>query len=96
LAVTAIPAGFHTVTPHLIVTGAAALLEFIERGIGATARHVMRGLDGGIAHGDVLIGDSHVMFGRAPDASKAMPSMLYVYVADCDALYCRAISATRA
>jgi PhnB protein len=93
MAVKPVPAGFHTVTPYLTVTDAGALLDFLRRGIGAAEHHIMRGPDGKIAHGDVLIGDSHVMFGQAPDPSTAMSSMLYLYVPDCDALYSRAISA---
>ena len=93
MAVPPVPAGFHTVTPYLIVPDAGGLLDFLKRGLGATEHHVMRGPDGGVAHGDVVIGDSHVMFGQAPDASKAMPSMLYLYVPDCDALYRQALAA---
>ena len=51
----------------------------------------MRRPDGSISHADVVIGDSHVMCGQAPDPSAAMPSMLYLYVPD--AAYRRALAA---
>ena len=93
MTVTPVPAGFHTVVPYLTVTDAAALLDFMKRGVGATEHHIMRGPDGKIAHGDVLIGDSHVMFGQVPDASQATSTMPYLYVPDCDEMYRRAVAA---
>jgi len=30
-----VPDGFHTVTPYLVVDGAAKLIEFLKRGFGA-------------------------------------------------------------
>ena len=36
----------------------AALIEFMKRAFGATEHHVMRGPDGSVWHGDLVIGTS--------------------------------------
>src|SRR5262245_31210041 len=93
MAVKAIPDGFHSVTPHLTVPNVAQLIDFLKRGFGAQEllRHTTP--DGSIMHAQVKIGDSIVMLGEQPDASKAMPGCFCLYVEDTDALYKRAIKA---
>lgn len=88
-----IPESYHTVTPYLTVTGADRLLEFLQKAFGAKEDHVMRGADGSFQHGDVRIGDSHVMIGQAGGDWKPMPAAIYLYVEDCDATYRRALQA---
>ena len=53
--------GYHTVTPYLIITGAAKALDFYKRAFGA--REVMRmdGPGGKVMHAEIKIGDSHIM-----------------------------------
>ena len=46
-----------------------------------------------VGHAEVRIGDSMVMMGEASDAWKPMPSALYLYVADVDVAYRRALAA---
>ena len=93
MAVQPIPEGYRTVTPYLTVSDASALLDFVQRAFGATVVHAMKGPDDRIAHADVMVGDSHVMLGQARDSNQAMPAMLYLYVADCDAWYRQALAA---
>ena len=87
MAVKPVPAGFHTVTPYLVVKGANALVDFITRAFGAKEVHLMKMPDGLIAHGDLIIGDSHVMVGEATGPWPAQPCSIYLYLADCDATY---------
>ena len=56
-----IPAGYHSVTPYLMVRDAARAIAFYRDAFGA--HEVMRfdGPNGKIAHAEVTIGDSHVM-----------------------------------
>ena len=93
MAVKPIPDGFHTITPYLTVSDANGLLDFITGAFGAKEAHVMRGPDGAIAHADLIVGDSHVMLGQAHGEWKTMPSQLYLYVPDCDAVYRKALAA---
>jgi len=93
MAVKPIPEGFHTVTPYLVASDAAALIDFITRGLGGQERFVMRRPDGSIGHAEMQVGDSHIMIGQAGGANTAFPAMLYLYVADVDALYKQAVGA---
>ncbi len=56
-----IPAGYHTVTPYLIVQGAAAAIDFYQQAFGATELFRMNGPDGKVGHAEIKIGDSPVM-----------------------------------
>ena len=93
MAVKPIPDGYHTVTPYLVVRGAAKLLEFLTRAFGATETYRMTGPDGTIGHAAARIGDSMVMLGEARGEWKPTEAMLYLYVPDTDATYQRALAA---
>jgi uncharacterized glyoxalase superfamily protein PhnB len=93
MTVNAVPEGYHTITPYLIVQDANALVDFIKRAFGAKEVHVMRGPKGEIAHADLLVGDSHVMLGQANGPWPAMATSIYMYVPDCDAVYRKALEA---
>ena len=92
--VRAIPEGFHTVTPYLLVEDALGLIEFLKTAF--DARVVEQHLDdeGGLVHASLQIGDSRIMMGEArPPEWPAMPTMLHLYVEDTDTLYRRALEA---
>jgi PhnB protein len=93
MAVKPVPDTYHTVTPYLIVKGAAQLVDFLKRAFGAKEVHLMKGPDGGVAHGDLLVGDSHVMLGEANGPWAPQPTSLYLYLPDCDATYKQALAA---
>jgi PhnB protein len=93
MAVQPVPEGYHTVTPYLIVDDAQKLLDFVERAFGARMQHVMRRPDGAVMHADFVIGDSHIMVGQAGPAWKSLQSSIYLYLADCDAAYRKALDA---
>jgi PhnB protein len=88
-----IPDGYHTVTPYLVVPDARRLLEFVKQAFDAEIKFEMPGPGGGIAHAEFRIGDSMIMCGQAGPDHPALPAMLYLYVADVDALFSRAVSA---
>ncbi|HEX2459838.1 MAG TPA: VOC family protein [Vicinamibacterales bacterium] len=93
MAVKPIPEGYHTVVPYIVAADAEALLKFLKTGLKATERGVMRYPDGRVWHGDVVIGDSHVMLSQATEQHPAMPATLYLYVPDTDASYRAALAA---
>ncbi len=93
MAVDPIPEGYRTVTPYLVVEGAAAVLDFVREAFGAEERFRMEAPDGKIGHAEVQIGDSMVMMGDAGEENPAMPAMIHLYVDDCDATYERALAA---
>jgi uncharacterized glyoxalase superfamily protein PhnB len=88
-----IPEGYHALTPYLVVQGVEKLLEFVQQAFNATVTHCSKRPDGMIMHADVMIGNSHMMMGEAPDPTKVFPCMMYMYVEDTDATYERAIKA---
>jgi uncharacterized glyoxalase superfamily protein PhnB len=88
-----IPEGFHTVTPYLLVRGAAKLIDFLKRAFEAKEIERMRRQDGTIMHAEVRIGDSIVMMAEPTGDFAPMPSAMYLYVTDTDAVYRRAVQA---
>ncbi len=74
MGVNPIPEGYHSVTPYLIVEGAAELLDFVKSAFGAEERFRMPAPNGTIGHAEVKIGDSIVMVADAGDEWPAMPA----------------------
>jgi PhnB protein len=87
-----IPEGSPTVTPYLAVKGTAALIEFLKAVFGAQEIDRILTPDGRIMNAAVQIGNSRLMMGD-PGDRPSEPAMLYVYVADCDAVYSKAMAA---
>ncbi len=96
-----IPEGMHSVTPHLVVDGAAAAIEFYKKAFGATEAARMPGPNGKLIHAMVKIGDSNVMLvdefpemgGTGPKALKGTPVTMHLYVRDADAVFNSAVAA---
>ena len=101
MAVKAIPEGYHSVTPYLIVNGAAEALDFYKRALGAEETVRMPGPDGKIMHAEIRIGDSMVMLAdefpemgaRSPQSIGGTPVGLCVYVENVDKLFQQAVAA---
>jgi PhnB protein len=100
--VLAVPAGYHTVTPYLIVRGAAGAIEFYKKAFGAKEKGRMATPDGGVAHAEIVIGDSRLMLSDenpqmgalAPQSSGGgTPIHVFLYVKDIDRLYQQAVAA---
>lgn len=89
----AVPEGLRTVTPYLHARGAAGLIDFLERGLGAqeAARH--QSPEGIVHHAKLRIGDSIVEMGEAQGPAQPMPTTFYVDVLDVDLGYERALQA---
>jgi PhnB protein len=89
----AAPAGYHTVTPYLVVKDVSALIEFVNRAFGARERMRMPRPDGSISHAEVELGDSVIMMGESESLSGLMPGVIHLYVDDVDASYRTALQA---
>jgi PhnB protein len=90
--VQAVPDGFHTVTPFLMVSDAQALLDFIERGLNGKTEYKLKGDDGKIIHASARIGNSPLMLSDAMNGYDPIPAMLYLYVENADELYNQALT----
>ena len=96
-----IPDGYHSVTPYLIVKGAAAALDFYKSVFGATELMRMDGPNGTIAHAEIRIGDSPLMLGdECPDMGHSGPHTIggspvgiMIYCEDAAATFARAVAA---
>jgi uncharacterized glyoxalase superfamily protein PhnB len=97
MSVKPVPAGFHTVTPYLVVAGAAKLLDFLRSAFDAEELERHARPDGVVMHAQVRIGDSRIMIGDPTGATetwqKPLAAALYLYVPDCDKLFKSAIRA---
>ena len=81
-----VPAGFHTVTPRMVVVDVVGAVAFLRATFGAS---------GDVPDGrpaEVRIGDSLVIVSAAGERDP-FPAFLYIYVTDADEAYRRAIAA---
>lgn len=100
-AVRPIPDGYHSVTPYLLIRGAAEAIAFYGRAFGATEKLRLETPDGRIGHAEIRIGDSHVMLADevaemdflGPQSRGGTTVSLLIYVDDVDAVFERAIEA---
>lgn len=101
MAVKSIPEGHHTVTPYLILEGAAEAIEFYKSAFGATELFRFPTPDEKIGHAEIKIGDSPVMLADAypemgykgPKSLGGSPVSLMIYVEDVDSVFNRAVEA---
>jgi PhnB protein len=102
--VKAIPSGYSSVTPYLIVEGATEAIEFYKQVFGATERMRLPLPGGKIAHAEIQIGDSVVMLADQPTGptagrSKSPPALdgtavsIHLYIEDVDSVMEKATKA---
>ena len=101
MTVKAIPDGYHTATPCLIIKGSVAALEFYRKAFGAEVLFSMPAPDGTIAHAEFRIGNSIFMMGEEkPEQGyigarpgQPTPIQVMLYVEKVDDVWKRAIAA---
>jgi PhnB protein len=89
----AVPEGYHTVTPYLVVDNAQGLIEFIERSFNGKVVSLMKLDNNRIMHATMSIGDSTVMLSDTMEGMEAQTCMLYLYLEDVDSVYQKTIQA---
>jgi PhnB protein len=95
-----IPDGYHSVTPYLIIKGAADAIEFYKKAFGATELFRMDH-EGKVGHAEIRIGDSPIMLAdespemgyKSPTALGGTPVSIMIYVDDVDTIFKQAIAA---
>lgn len=101
MTVNPIPQGYCTVTPYLIVKGAARAIEFYQKAFDATESMRLAQPDGRVGHAEIKIGNSPVMLAdefpemgvRGPQSLGGSPVVLALYVEDVDARFSQALAA---
>jgi PhnB protein len=98
--VRAIPQGYHTITPYLIVKDAARAIDFYSHAFGAKENMRMKGPDGKVSHAELKIGDSMMMLteetsrgDRSPQTLGGSPVGIFLYVDQVDNVFKQAVSA---
>lgn len=97
----AMPEGFHTITPHLVIRDAAKAVEFYKRAFGAEVRGIHYTPDGKIMNADLKIGDSILLVAEEFPAMKVLSPQslggssvtIHIYAEDVDAKFNQAVSA---
>jgi len=87
------PERYSSVSPYLIVEGAQRTIDFLVAVFAAEPLRVFPGESGKLAHGEVRIDDTVLMFCDAVEGWPAVPAHVHVYVRDVDATYRRALDA---
>src|SRR5882762_7953127 len=101
MAVKPIPDGYHSVTPYLIIKGAAEAIEYYKQAFGAVELMRMPAPGGKIGHAEIKIGDSPIMLAdefaemgyKSPQTLGGSPVSLMIYLDDVDTVFGRAIAA---
>ena len=97
-----IPEGQRSVTPHLVVKGAAEAIEFYVKAFAAVEVFRMPMPDGqGLAHAELRLGDCRIFIadefpqwgGKSPDTLGGTPVALHLHVPDVDRAFERAVAA---
>ena len=95
-----IPKDYNTITPYLIIKGAAQAIDYYKKVFGAIELFRMNGPDGKVGHAELKIGNSHLMLadenpsmGQGHTSAATIgqsPVSLYVYLPDVDQVVTRA------
>lgn len=101
MSVKPIPDGYHSVTPYLIVNGAAAALDFYAKAFGATELMRLPGPEGQVMHSEFKVGNSIIMMAdecpqmdaKGPQSFGGSPVSICLYVEDVDTIFQQAMDA---
>jgi uncharacterized glyoxalase superfamily protein PhnB len=93
LGATYTPTVLHTVTTYFHPAPATKFIEFVKRAFGAKEIERYDSPAGEVLHAKIRIGDSAIEVGEPHSFWQAMPTMMYLYVPNADALYEQAIQA---
>jgi PhnB protein len=96
-----IPPGFRTVTPYLVINGAAEAIDWYKKAFNAKELSRQAVPDGKLMHARIRIGDSIVMLSdyfpggnaKSPDALGSSPVTLHIYINNVDKLWQQAVDA---
>jgi len=90
---TYIPKGLNNVNPYLLPLRAEPVISFLKRAFGAQKIGKYASPNGVVHHAEIRVGSSVVEMGEPQGKYLPMPTMFYLYVPDCDAVYRRALAA---
>lgn len=101
MGVKAIPDGYYSLTPYLVISGAADAIEFYKKVFGAVETVRMPGPGGRVMHAELKIGNSMLMLSDenaergylSPKSRGGTTSSVMLYTDDVDATFKSAVAA---
>ena len=100
--VKAVPEGYHTLTPHLVIRDCERAIEFYKKAFGAEQRgEIAKGPSGKVMHAEIKIGDSVLMVvdefpemgSKSPQTIGGTAVSIHIYTDNADAAWKRATEA---
>ena len=96
-----IPEGYHSITPYLVVKGAAKAIDYYKKAFDATEVMRMAMPDGTVGHAELKIGDSIIFIAdenpnmgvKSPQTLGGCTGVLNVYVPNVDQVFQQAVAA---
>ena len=96
-----IPDGYTSVTPYLIIDGAAQAIDFYKKVFQAKERLRIPGPNGKVGHAEIEIGNAVIMLAdecpergaRSPQTIGGTPVIIHLYVPNSDDVYAKAVAA---
>lgn len=97
-----IPEGFHAITPHITVRGAAKAIDFYKQAFGGKNEMICYGPDGtSVMYAELEIGGSKLMLGEenpewqcfSPLSKPGEGYVIHLYVNDVDKVHAQAVKA---
>ncbi|HKY21937.1 MAG TPA: VOC family protein [Vicinamibacterales bacterium] len=87
------PVNYNSVSPYLIVDGAAGTIDFLVQSFDAVEIHRFPDAAGKVMHAEVRIDDTVLMIADGAAGWPPMAAHMHVYVKDVDETYRRALAA---
>ena len=85
--------GFHTITPYILVGGAAKFIDFLVEAFGAVEKGRVPMPNGKLMHAEVRLGDSTIEMSDGNEHYGPSPVTIHLTVPDAEAAYRRALKA---
>ena len=87
------PAGYTSVAPYVISSGAQQVIDLLKQAFGATELRRYNTESGEIIHAEVRVDDTVIMLGEANENWPAVPMHIHVYVPDVHQTYRKCLAA---
>ena len=95
----AVPDGYHTLTPQLMLDNATQTIDWYKKAFGVEEVSRFVGPDGKIMHAELKVGNSRFTIGevmkdqKGPKGFGGSPVSLWLYVDNCDTVFSKAVAA---
>lgn len=101
MAVSAIPDGYYSLTPYIVVKGARAAMAYYAKAFGAQEVLVMPGPGGSVMHAEMQVGNARFMLAdenlergaKSADTLGGSAGSIMIYTEDADKMFKTAVDA---